>query len=105
MCQTTDGVQDAGGKLKSPASGVIPGAESIRDGFTTDRPDTIDNRADTATITSNLDKGHHESEQYYFECSKRQRNGGLFLADQKLNGRTAQFTRQNNNGNRRGLEW
>jgi hypothetical protein len=105
MCQTTDGVKGADNKLKPPAAGVIPGAESIRDGFTTDTPDTLDNRADTTTIEQNLNKGHHESEQYYFECDTRQRNGGLFLADQKLNGRTARFTRQNNNGNRRGLEW
>ena len=104
MCQTTDGAL-SDGKLKAPPAGVIPGAESIRDGFTTDRPDTIDSRTDKAAITDNLDKGHHESEQYYLECSKRQRNGGLFLADQKLGGRTAQFTRQNPNNNRRGLEW
>jgi hypothetical protein len=34
----------------------------------------------------------------------RYRNKGLFTADQNLNGQTARFTRQNNNGNRRGYE-
>jgi len=104
MCQTTDGAQGGDGKLKAPQAGVIPGAESLRDGFTTQTPATLGSISDTQTITNNLDKGHHESEQYYFECDTRSRNQGLFLADQKLNGKTAKYTRQNNNGNRRGLE-
>lgn len=103
MCQTTDGLQ-TGGALKAPAAGVIAGAESLRDGFTTGTPDTLNSLTDTGTITNNLNKGHHESERYYFECDTRRRNRGLFLADQKLNGVTARYTRQNNNGNRRGLE-
>lgn len=104
MCQTTDGLQAAGGKLKTVAAPMIPGAESLRDGANTNTPNTITDSEDTATITSNLNKGHHESEQYYYECQTRSRNKGLFTADQGLNGNTARFTRQNNNGNRRGLE-
>ena len=104
MCQTTDGLQAANGKLKPVSAPMIPGAESLRDGATTNTPNTIGDSTDTNTITSNLNKGHHESEQYYYECQTRSRNKGLFTADQNLNGNSAQFTRQNNNGNRRGLE-
>jgi hypothetical protein len=48
--------------------------------------------------------GRHEPVDWYNQCDKRQRNRGLFTADQNLNGQTATFTRQNPNGNRDGLE-
>jgi hypothetical protein len=50
------------------------------------------------------DKGKHESKTSYQNCRTRYRNMRLFTADQKLNGNTARFTRQNPDGNRRGLE-
>lgn len=103
MCQTTDGTV-TNGKLPPAPAGAIPGAESIRDGATTNTPSTLTNAADATTVDANVDKGHHESEMYYFECQTRSRNKGLFLADQTLNGQSAQYTRQNPNGNRRGLE-
>ena len=104
MCQTTDGTQQANGDLQAPAAGVIPGAEVLRDGAVTDTPGTMGAIDDYNQITQNLNKGHHESERYYFECQTRSRNKGLFTADQNMGGSTAQYTRQNNNGNRRGLE-
>jgi hypothetical protein len=49
--------------------------------------------------------GQHETFQYYRDfCLYRSRNKGLYNADQKLNGQTARFTRQNPNGERSGLE-
>jgi len=48
--------------------------------------------------------GRHETLQYYVRCSYRERNKGLFAADRAINGDDARFTRQNNNGNRNGLE-
>jgi hypothetical protein len=49
--------------------------------------------------------GQHETYEYYQKCKTRQRNKGLFTADQNMNGReTARHTRQNNNGNRYGFE-
>ena len=48
--------------------------------------------------------GLHEDADYYALCKGRERNKGLFTADQNLNGQTAIYTRQNPNGNRRGLE-
>ncbi|CAH3197136.1 unnamed protein product [Porites evermanni] len=50
------------------------------------------------------DRGLHEPKEYYNAYVRRERNKGLFTADQKLKGTTAQYTRQNANGNRRGLE-
>ena len=62
----------------------------------------------TATIpeSENEEKkfGRHESPEYYQLCKKTRRNGGLFPADQKLKGTSAKYTRQNPNGQRRGLE-
>lgn len=52
-----------------------------------------------------LDKGIHESWHYYDNCYKRERNRGLFVADQNRNrDRGATRTRQNPNGARYGYE-
>jgi hypothetical protein len=51
--------------------------------------------------------GRHESAQSYLNCAARQRNQGLFIADQNLNADNevnAIYSRQNTNGNRHGLE-
>ena len=48
--------------------------------------------------------GYHESIEWYHKCTKRERNKGIFIADRKLRKQDARSTRQNNNGNRRGLE-
>lgn len=61
----------------------------------------------TATIPENGENakfGLHESAVDYKLCMKTKRNEDLFVADQKLKGRSARFTRQNPNGQRRGLE-
>lgn len=75
-----------------------------RNTLTPDRANTIDAIASTQASNDNNGRGRHESEAYYFECEKRIRNKGLFVADQLLNGETQKYTRQNPNGNRRGLE-
>jgi len=82
MCTTTD----------------APAAQRVRDGTTTG---TINANANGA---QDLTKGMHESYASYQECENRERNQGLFIADRNLNGDDARFTRQNNNGNRNGLE-
>ncbi|TPX31259.1 hypothetical protein SmJEL517_g05375 [Synchytrium microbalum] len=48
----------------------------------------------------------HEPEISWSKCTTRRGMGGLFLADQNLNGNTAAFTRQDNNGgnDRHGFE-
>ena len=47
--------------------------------------------------------GRHESLQYYQNCTTRPRPP-LFIGSQRLRGNTAQFTRQNPNGDRYGFE-
>jgi len=70
----------------------------IRDGITTD---TIPNPPGPDA----LDYGQHETYEYYQRCVTRSRNKGLFLADQFANVNTAtqrltaDYTRQNANGN------
>ncbi|XP_028403206.1 protein DD3-3-like isoform X2 [Dendronephthya gigantea] len=48
--------------------------------------------------------GLHERLEWYKECKTRQRNKGLFLADQNPRGDTSIYTRQNPGGTRRGYE-
>merc|ERR1719234_815492 len=48
--------------------------------------------------------GMHEDYDYYMNCKNRQRNPGLFLADQELEGTSAKYTRQNPDGDRYGYE-
>lgn len=48
--------------------------------------------------------GIHEDYGYYQRCKDRERNPGLFIANQKLKGNSAIYTRQNPNGNRYGFE-
>ena len=102
---------ETGGDDGEYNSAVIRGAESLRDGATTGTfTGTPPVQSYTSPITpayleGDLDAfGRHESKNFYYECSQRSRNKGLFLADQQLGGNSAVFTRQNNNGQRFGLE-
>lgn len=75
-------------------------APALRDGSTTDRvPDTQAGYEDEQY-------GVHENLTWYENCKARSRNKGLYTADQNLNGNRVRAinTRQNPNGNRRGLE-
>lgn len=91
---------DSDDTVRDPAMQVL-----LRDGRNTGTPDDAGNVGDiTGKMAQNADKGHHESEAYYYECTRRERNKGLFLADQKPQQDAARFTRQNPNGNRNGLE-
>ncbi|XP_077997419.1 protein DD3-3-like isoform X2 [Glandiceps talaboti] len=51
-----------------------------------------------------IEYGMQEDYDYYTNCRLRERNQGLFTADQNLKGDTAKYTRQNANGNRYGYE-
>lgn len=84
-------------------------AMELKDGRNTNTPDTANNFneiTDQTRKTANdaAGRGRHESEAWYYECERRARNKGLFTADQKLKGQASKYTRQNPNGNRRGLE-
>jgi len=78
-------------------------AEKLRDGTRTRTIGTNDNQENDQS------KGMHEDPQYYKHCRYRQRNFGLFTADQlsennNANRNAAINTRQNPKGTRRGLE-
>jgi hypothetical protein len=77
----------------------------LYDGLNTNTPTEPNNFGDTEESDDvNDDEGHHESSGWYYECKQTDRNDGLFHADQNLNGDDARYTRQNPNGDRRGLE-
>jgi hypothetical protein len=49
-------------------------------------------------------KVYHEPHEWYDKCQARNRNNGLFTADQNVNQNRASHTRQNPGGTRRGYE-
>ncbi|KAI9005655.1 hypothetical protein DFJ74DRAFT_691632 [Hyaloraphidium curvatum] len=53
---------------------------------------------------SQLRYGQHEAFEFWDACRTRERNRGLFTADQRLGGDTARYTRQNPAGTRYGFE-
>jgi len=67
-------------------------------------PNNIRNVGATFQNNNNDNEGRHESEEYYIFAKNRERNKGLFTADQKLQGNDQTKTRQNPGGTRRGLE-
>jgi len=93
----------------APVAPTIEMQIGLRDGGNTNTPNEPNSYNDISTgSTANQNaanqNGRHESEAWYYMCKRRLRNFGLFHADQNLNGHTSKYTRQNNNGNRRGLE-
>lgn len=81
---------------------------TLMDGRNTNTPDTagdnVNGIAAQNTQNNNNGRGRHEYEGWYYQCERRERNKGLFTADQNLKGSSSKYTRQNPNGNRRGLE-
>merc|ERR1712048_961044 len=67
-------------------------------------PNNIQNVRATFQNNNNDNEVRHESEEYYVFAKRRDRNKGLFTADQKLQGDDSTKTRQNPGGTRRGLE-
>jgi plastocyanin len=67
-------------------------------------PNNIQNVRATFQNNNNDNEVRHESEEYYAFAKQRDRNKGLFTADQKLQGDDSTKTRQNPGGTRRGLE-
>lgn len=76
----------------------------VRDGAsTTTIPDDPIECADN-NCNRDLQYGMHEKYDYYVLCRLRQRNKGLFLANQRPRGNSARYTRQNRRGTRNGYE-
>jgi len=63
------------------------------------------NKQNPANSKGACEYGQHETQYWYTKFGKQtERNKGLFTADRNLNQNNARSTRQNPNGNRRGLE-
>jgi len=81
-----------------------------RDGIPRDADDsatdTIADTEDAAIPDTEEDQrmGMHESFDTYQLCQRTERNKGLYTADQRMRRNDARGTRQNPNGDRRGLE-
>jgi len=71
---------------------------------TPDDPNNIGQSRQTANNNDNNNNARSESEEYYAYAKNRERNQGLFTADQNLQGNDQTKTRQNPGGTRRGLE-
>merc|ERR1712125_164095 len=89
--------------------------DEVRDGVTTETIPADDGDAYNTKVSPNPLTGEdeevflygmHEGYQYYQDCRARERNKGLFTADQNLGGNrnAAKNTRQDNNGNQNGFE-
>lgn len=72
----------------------------VRDGTTDNTPPTD---IESLPLEQQLTFGYHEPAAYFRDCNTRQRNKGLFIADQNI-GESAVNTRQNDGGTRRGFE-
>ena len=100
MCDSADSVTDEAMTV------------NLRDGGNTNTPTApgLTKASLDAAVAANNAGGHggnpgrQESEAHYLECQLRERNKGLFTADQNLRGNSAKYTRQNPGGTRRGLE-
>jgi len=95
MCETTDNT--ANPATDKAMHYIVAG---IHDGTATTTPTEPQTITDVPNA-NNAQNGRHEPESFYYECKRRNRNNGLFTADQRLAGNSAIFTRQNPNGNRR----
>ncbi|PAA69170.1 hypothetical protein BOX15_Mlig021895g1 [Macrostomum lignano] len=78
--------------------------DDIRDGTTTNRIPADRSRCLDNNCQTDPTYGLQESYEHYLMCTRRQRNGGLYTADQRLRGDTARFTRQNPGGTQYGYE-
>jgi len=93
----------AGNRYQNAAAAPRDGIPNNANDAATDRIPQ-DAKSAQVTDTNALRYGMHETLAYYETCDRRQRNTGLFTADQNVNRNSAIGTRQNPNGGRRGLE-
>jgi hypothetical protein len=77
-------------------------APGLRDGTPNDQNDAATDNLN-ANNKDEARQGSHETYEWYQKCETRDRNLGLFIADQKV-GTKSKNTRQNPNGNKSGWE-
>jgi len=89
----------SGANIAAPRDGIPTSSD---DAATDTIPDTLD--AAIPDTAADRRFGMHESFNFYELCQRTQRNKGLYTADQRVRRNDQRGTRQNPNGNRRGLE-
>ena len=99
-CGEPDGGRLCGPRDGTPITNDVNTANKVRD---VEAAAQIDDSIEDGQ-QYDMRYGRHETLEYYEKCKHRRRNEGLFYADRNLNGNSARFTRQNNNGARSGLE-
>ncbi|KAJ7333539.1 hypothetical protein OS493_017076 [Desmophyllum pertusum] len=103
MCQAFPDYKFPNGELPNKANVHIEYEfDTIRNGQTLTTQGFTNGGRENAFIRK--DRGLHEPSNYYQSYIRRDRNKGLFTADQQLKGDWAIYTRQNAAGTRRGLE-
>lgn len=104
MCQS----QPDGSASVIPAAPLMMGSESLLNGGNTGaatKPTTLAQVATTTAANTAARRGRHESEMYYYECSKRSRNLNLFTGSLGATmSKYATATRQNPTGATGGME-
>ncbi|XP_041348276.1 protein DD3-3-like [Gigantopelta aegis] len=106
MCQ--DDVNSATGTEDTLRNGVQTKRQDYEKPASMEETETAKKKRKTKNVKA--ERGLHESFDWYDKCYMRERNKGLFTADQKLktnNGHgysSAVYTRQNRNGNQYGYE-
>jgi hypothetical protein len=93
MCQDDDMAENDLDKFRN-------GVETATQTYTAAKQSDQAGKAADVKTTRRL----HESWNYYDRCFNRERNKGLFTADQVLKGNTAIYTRQDSQGTRYGYE-
>lgn len=86
-------------RVAAPRDGV---PRDSNDAATDTIPDTLEAAIPSSVETRRF--GMHESFDTYQLCQHTERNKGLYTADQRMRREDQRGTRQNPNGNRRGLE-
>lgn len=72
----------------------------VRDGTTTQTIPKSATQCQNYDCDTDVRFGRHESLDFYEMCTQTEQNNGLFTANQNLQGDSARYTRQNNQGTR-----
>ena len=103
---TKNNVDNFGEQAFRSVSYIAAPRDGIPDSDDDAATDTIPDTEDAAIPDTVADRryGMHESYDFYQLCQRTSRNKGLYTADQRVRRNDQRGTRQNPNGNRRGLE-
>lgn len=91
--------------VKNPGKfNIRNGKSTSTQGYNNQKHNTKADKKTRKEANVNENRAIQEPWEWYDKCDKRQRNKGLFTADQKLRGESSKHTRQNPGGTRYGYE-